>query len=241
VRRALLAFTSLLFIVGTIGTNIGPALVDDAPAIVIALSARNRNLFGSVPYIDLLPFVIIGFLRLLVAAVALYYVGKWYGHRALAWAENQMNELPATYRWAERATDRMGWLALFFMPGSNIVCLLVGHRSMRPRVFFPVLTAGIALRLTVLWIGGKIFEDQIRAALDFIDDYQWWVVGGLFAITLYQSSRRKPIPAPDPDVIDPPVEHEHVPHHDHVVEEITEQIATQLASEVESHRKDDIL
>lgn len=230
-RRAVLAFTSVLFIIGTIGTNIGPALVDDAPAVVLALSARNRNLFGSVPYIDLLPFVIIGFLRLLVAAVALYYVGKWYGHRALAWAENQVNELPAIYRWTERATDRMGWLALLLMPGSNIVCLLVGHRSMRERVFFPVIFAGIAIRLTVMWIGGKIFEDQIRAVLDFIDDYQWWVVGGLFAITLFQSSRRKPVPAPDPDIVDPPAVHTPQEHHEHVGEEIAEDLAEEYARE----------
>jgi hypothetical protein len=91
VRRAVLAFTSVLFIVGTIGTNIGPALVDDSPAIVLALSARNRNLFGAVPFIDPLPYAVIGFLRMLAAAVALFYVGRWYGHRALAWAENQMN------------------------------------------------------------------------------------------------------------------------------------------------------
>ena len=222
-RRAVLVFTSLLFIVGTIGTNIGPALVDDAPAIVLTLSARNRNLFGSVPYIDPLPYAVIGFIRLLVAAAALYFVGRWYGHRALAWAENQMNELPATYRWAERATDRLGWLALFLMPGSNIVCLLVGHRAMRARVFFPVVMAGIVVRLIILWVGGKIFENQIRATLDFIDDYQWWVVGALFAITLYQSSRRRPVPAPDPDVIDSPTDHQPDAHHDHVTEELADE------------------
>jgi membrane protein DedA with SNARE-associated domain len=237
VRRAVLAFTSLLFIVGTIGTNIGPALVDDAPAIVLTLSARNRNLFGSVPYIDPLPYAIIGFLRMLAAAVALYFVGKWYGHRALAWAENQLNELPATYRWAERATDRMGWLALLFMPGSNIVCLLVGHRGMRARVFFPIVVVGIIIRLIVMWVGGKIFEDQIRSALDFIDDYQWWVVGGLFAITLYQTSRRKPVPAPDPDIVDPPTSHTPHAHHEHVVEEIV----AESIQEVETPHDRDIL
>lgn len=236
-RRAVLAFTSVLFIIGTIGTNIGPALVDDSPAIVLALSARNRNLFGAVPFIDPLPYAVIGFLRMLAAAVALYYVGRWYGHRALAWAENQLNELPATYRWAERATDRMGWLALLFMPGSNIVCLLVGHRGMRARIFYPIIVVGIAIRLIVLWIGGKIFEDQIRSVLDFIDDYQWWVVGGLFAITLYQTSRRKPIPAPDPDIVDSPITHSPHAHHDHV----TEEIAAEAESEVETSRDRDIL
>jgi hypothetical protein len=47
-----------------------------------------------------------------------------------------------------------------------------------------------------LWFGGKLFEDQIRSALDWLDAYQWWLVGGLFAITFFQTSRRKSPGAP---------------------------------------------
>ena len=103
--------------------------------------------------------------------------------------------------------------------------------------FYPIVAVGIAIRLVVLWVGGKIFEDQIRSVLDFIDDYQWWVVGGLFAITLYQTSRRKPIPAPDPEIVDSPVVHSPHTHHDHVAEEI----ATESEPEVETSRDRDIL
>jgi hypothetical protein len=50
-RKAVLTLTTLLFVIGTIGSNIGPALVDERPRFVLMLSSRNRNLFGSVPYI----------------------------------------------------------------------------------------------------------------------------------------------------------------------------------------------
>lgn len=183
--------TSILFAAGTIGTNIGPALVDDRPALVLTLSARNRNLFGSVPYIDPLPYFTIGFLRLLVAGMALFFVGRWFGERALRWTEAQVGEMPRIYRWTEAATLRAGWLAVLLMPGSNIVCLLVGHLKMAPARFVVLITTGIVVRLVVLWYGGQAFEDEIRAALDWIDQYQWWVVGALFALSFFQASRRK--------------------------------------------------
>ena len=189
-RRAVLSFTTVLFVIGTIGSNIGPALVDDNPVLVLTLSSRNRNLFGSVPFIDPLAYWIIGVIRVLLAAVALYLVGSWYGTRALAWVEGNMGELPLIYRWMERAVDRLGWLAVVAMPGSNVVCLLVGHRRMAPARFGVLVSIGIVIKLAVLWAGGKIFEDQIRQFLDWIERYQWWVVGALFALSFLQSARR---------------------------------------------------
>ncbi|MFM9112954.1 MAG: hypothetical protein ACKOPB_06880, partial [Actinomycetota bacterium] len=114
-RKAVVSFTTLLFVIGTIGSNIGPALVDERPRLVLALSSRNRNLFASVPYIDQVSYWAIGFPRILAAGVALYLVGRWYGHRAIGWVESNMGELPAIYRWTERAVDRAGWLALILM------------------------------------------------------------------------------------------------------------------------------
>ena len=83
-----------------------------------------------------------------------------------------------------------GWLLLVLMPGSNIVCLMVGHRRMPPWTFLPLITAGIILKLGVLWVGGQLFEDQITTLLDLIEHYQWWVVAALFAITFAQSAKR---------------------------------------------------
>ena len=189
-RRLVLWATSLLFVVGTIGSNIGPALVDERPRLVLLLSSRNRNLFGSVPYIDPVWYSVIGFLRVLAAGVALYLVGRWYGQRAIGWVSDNVGELPAIYRWTERAVDRAGWLALLAMPGSNVVCLLVGHRGMPLRRFLPLISAGIVVKLAVLWAGGRAFEDQIRSFLSAIERYQWWVVIALFGISLLQTTRR---------------------------------------------------
>jgi membrane protein DedA with SNARE-associated domain len=189
-RKAVLTLTTLLFVIGTIGSNIGPALVDERPRLVLMLSSRNRNLFGSVPYIDLFSYSIIGFTRVLIAGIALYFVGRWYGTKALGWVEGNVGELPPIYKWTERLVDKAGPAILVLMPGSNIVCLLLGHRKMSPQKFVPLLMVGIALKLLVLWRGGKLFEDQIRDFLSYIERYQWWVVGGLFIASTLQSARK---------------------------------------------------
>lgn len=190
-RRSVLAVTSGLFVLGTIGSNIGPALVDERPELVLLLSSRNRNLFGSVPYIDLLPYVLIGFLRVLAAAVALYFCGRFFGKKAVRWLEGQAGEPPRIYVWLERAVDKMGVWAVIIFPGSNVVCLLVGHRGMKPRTFLIFVSIGIAIKLWVLRVLGRIFESEIRSFLDFIDKYQWWLVIGLFALSLLQGQFRR--------------------------------------------------
>ena len=190
-RRSVLAITSGLFVLGTIGSNIGPALVDERPELVLLLSSRNRNLFGSVPYIDLLPYVLIGFLRVLAAAVALYFCGRFFGKKAVRWLEGQAGEPPRIYVWLERAVDKMGVWAVIIFPGSNVVCLLVGHRGMKPRTFLIFVSIGIAIKLWVLRVLGRVFESEIRSFLDFIDEYQWWLVIGLFALSLLQGQFRR--------------------------------------------------
>jgi membrane protein DedA with SNARE-associated domain len=189
-RKAVLTFTTLLFVIGTVGSNIGPALVDEKPRLILMLSSRNRNLFGSVPYIDLASYLAIGFVRVLIAGIALYLVGRWYGTKALGWVEGNMGELPAIYKWTEKAVDRAGPAILVLMPGSNIVCLLLGHRRMPPKKFVPLLMIGIAFKLAILWQGGRIFEEQIKSFLEWIEKYQWYVVVGLFAISFLQSARK---------------------------------------------------
>ncbi|MEY4655809.1 MAG: hypothetical protein RL073_36 [Actinomycetota bacterium] len=189
-RKAVLTFTTMLFVIGTIGSNIGPALVDNHPSWVLALSSRNRNLFGSVPYIDVVPYAAIGFVRILIAGIALYFVGRWYGQKALGWVEGNLGELPAIYRWTERAVEKGGSIALVLMPGSNVVCLLLGHKQMSIKRFIPLLSIGIVIKLVVLRLGGDQFEDQIRAFLKGIEQYQWYVVAALFGLSFFQSMRK---------------------------------------------------
>ncbi len=139
---------------------------------------------------DPLPFVLIGFTRVFIAGMVLFFLGRWYGDRALGWTEKQVGELPAIYRWFAKAMDRAGWLVIIFFCGSNLVWMMAGHRHIAPIKYASLLATGIAIRLAVMWAGGKAFEDQIRSFLEWMEDYQWYVVGGLFALSFLQSARK---------------------------------------------------
>ena len=206
VRRSMLVLAGVLYATGTFGSNIAFAWLPIRAPAVLALSSRNRNLLGSVPFINPVAYSLIGFSRVVLVAVVLYLVGRWFGPRALGWVENQIGELPAIYRWSQAGMDRAGWLLVLAMPGSNLVCLLAGHRRMDVRRFVSMVVLGTVLKLVVLWIGGRIFDEQIRAFFDFIDGYQWWLVGAAFAFTFGQAawrSRNRPpsrsgLPEPPP-------------------------------------------
>ncbi len=189
-RLAMLVAAGVLYATGTFGSNIAFAWMKTRPEVVLALSSRNRNLLGSVPFVNPLAYAVIGFGRVVLVAVVLYLVGRWYGPKALGWVEDQLGELPAVYRWAQAGLDRAGWLLVLLMPGSNLVCLLAGHRRMSLRRFVPMLVAGTVLKLVALWIGGQIFDHEIRAFFNFIDGYQWWLVGAAFLVTIVQGVRR---------------------------------------------------
>jgi membrane protein DedA with SNARE-associated domain len=186
-KQLILVAAGILYATGTFGSNVGPAWVDDRPELLLAFSSRNRNLFASVPFIDPIAYSLIGFSRLFVTGMALYFLGRWWGHRFLTWTERQLGTLPTVYRWFRTAIDRAGWLLVLLMPGSNLVCMMAGYRRMRVGLFSGLLAVGIVGKLIVLWAGGRIFEDEIRSFLDAISKYQWWIVIGLFGISFMQS------------------------------------------------------
>ena len=102
--------------------------------------------------------------------------------------------------WATEDPLGAGALLVVLMPGSNIVCALVGYRRMRTAAFAACLSIGIVFRLAWVWIAAKIFEDQLTTILDWIERYQWWLVGAFMAITFLQSWRKastRPVEAED--------------------------------------------
>jgi len=191
-RLLLLAYATL-YIAANISSILAPKWVDDRPELLIAGSARIRHLLFVVPDDNITPFAYytIGFARLMAAAAVCFLLGRWYGTRGFSWLDRQLaGERPAVLRWLERGTDKVGWLIVLLMPGSNIVCALVGHRQMRPRTFFSLVSVGIVVRLVWVWIAAKHWEEELKDILDWINRYQWWLVGAFLAIAVFQSVRR---------------------------------------------------
>jgi membrane protein DedA with SNARE-associated domain len=183
-----------------IGAIFFPTLIKRSPALLLALSSRMRHLLFAVPAgINPFAYSVVGFLRLSAAAWICYGLGYHYGDRGVSWLERQVQgDTPATFRWLQRAADRAGPLLLFFMPGSNIVCVLVGQRKMPKQRFALWLSLGIAFRLGWLWIAARLFDSELQKILKFIDKYQWYLVAAFFAITILQSARKAAKNGPPP-------------------------------------------
>ena len=188
----LIACFGILVTATNVGSIMAPTLVSRSPELLIALSSRIRHLLFAVPAgINPVAYSLIGFARLSAAGFLCFTLGHGYGSRGMLWIERQLGEqTPATFRWMQRAVDRAGALLVVLMPGSNIVCALVGYRRMRTAVFAVCLSVGIVFRLVWVWVAAKIFEDQLTVILDWIERYQWWLVGAFLAITFLQSWRK---------------------------------------------------
>ncbi len=203
----LVGIIACLLVASNVGTILSASLVKDHPAALLALSARNRHLLLTVAAgIGVVPYALISFGRLVTPAIAFYLLGWWYGDRGLRWLERQTGGTPATIRWVERWFAKAALPLVFFMPGSNLVCLLAGARHIPWRTYAIVLAGGILARLAFFWFVGKAFQDPLEVVLDWLTRYQWWIAGGFLALTMAQSFRRAstavkelPIPPADPD------------------------------------------
>jgi membrane protein DedA with SNARE-associated domain len=155
------------------------------PARLIMLSSRNRYLIGAVGAgISPFAYAVIATVRLTVAAAVCHFIGRAYGDHALRWftrflgmSKESVDRFEQQYRTAE-------WVLIPFFVGSNIVFVLSGMVQTRWRRILPLLLAGIAARLAVLWWLAKQFESQVKTAIDFLQRYQIPIIIASFALVI---------------------------------------------------------
>lgn len=148
-----------------------PSLVDRAPELLIALSARNRYLVLVAGRIDEWAYFLIGTIRLMAPDPFLFALGWFYGPAALRWMETRTPTVGQLMRTVEKLFVRFGHPLVVVFP-NNYVCVVAGAAGMSPWLFGFLNLTGTVGRLVVIRVVGDVFSGPIDTVLDWIADYR---------------------------------------------------------------------
>jgi hypothetical protein len=111
--------------------------------------------------------------------------------RAIDWFEGKVGEMPPIYRWFQTG-HRQGGLADSSSPDAGQQPRVPDGR-VTAACRFPASrrrSSGSWIKLAVLWWGGEAVRGPDPTILDWVQDYQWWLVAGLFLLSFATQGRR---------------------------------------------------
>jgi membrane protein DedA with SNARE-associated domain len=180
-RPAYGPFLLVAFVGLVVCTNIANIVfarwVNTRPEQLIMLSSRNRYLVlvvgaGISPF----AYAVIATVRLTAAAAVCHFLGRAYGDQALRWFTRFLGMSPEAVDRFEQQYRIAEWVLIPIFVGSNIVFVLSGTVKTRWRRILPLLLAGIAGRLALLWWLTKQFESEVKSVTNFLQRYQYPII-----------------------------------------------------------------
>jgi membrane protein DedA with SNARE-associated domain len=161
-----------MFIAVQVGNAFFPVLQEQAPLLLMALGAANRNLLVAVAQgVPWFLYALVGGARLLLPDPFFYAIGWHYGDRSISWMERRTPTFGQMLRELERLFAKAGWAFVLVLP-NNYVCLLAGASQMRRSWFWTLNIVGTIGRLIVLWWIGQALQELIDTVLGFITDHR---------------------------------------------------------------------
>jgi membrane protein DedA with SNARE-associated domain len=167
---------SILAIAGVVANALLPTLVAEVPALVPALTTRADRLLLVAPLVPVEVFLVVALVREVVGDPLFYLFGRRYGDVGIEWLERRSGPNARWLRLVERMFRRAAYVVVAVWP-INIVCVLAGATKMRPLAFLSLNITGTLVRLVLILAIGDLLEDPIRAVVDFIARYQWYLTG----------------------------------------------------------------
>lgn len=158
----------VIFATAALGNALAPALVEDHPALLLALNATTRHLLLTSGSVDVVPWVLLGLGRRLVEDPFLYLIGRWHGDAALAWVDRKAGG----GRWMDVVKRRfrlLGYPLVAVAPG-GLVCLLAGASGMGPAAFLTLNIIGTLATLAALRAFGAEAAAPIDAVVTFVGE-----------------------------------------------------------------------
>jgi membrane protein DedA with SNARE-associated domain len=185
--KLLVAPVIVLVICSNLANIFWATLVDSHPLLLIALSSINRYLILVSDQLDAFSYYTVGTLRLLVSDPLFFFLGYWYGDRALEWMDARAPNYGPMLRRFQRLFGKAAWPLVLIAP-NNFICLFAGAAGMRIGLFFAVNLVGTVGRLYLIRVVGDAFSSPIDSVRDFIGEYRWWLLG-LSALVVLWSVR----------------------------------------------------
>jgi membrane protein DedA with SNARE-associated domain len=185
----LLAPIIALTVAGTLGDWFAAAIINEHPLLQMFINPRSRYLALASNQIDTVPFYVVGFVRLVLTDPIFYLLGWYYGDNALRWIEKRLGEDGSLVRSFERFFSKAAYPIVLFAP-NGYICAMAGMTGMRPPVFMLLNVVGTITRLIVIRQTAAALESPLQSLLDFIQRYQWWIVGFSITMGVWQLSSR---------------------------------------------------
>jgi membrane protein DedA with SNARE-associated domain len=180
----------ILSLAGTVADVIGPKLVAEHPLVQMFFNPRNRYLLLAAPQVDLVPYFVIGFLRLVLSDPIGYVLGLQYGEAALKWAGDKMGDGGQFIGKVERFFGKAGPLVILIMP-NLYMCILAGGSRMKVRTFVAMNVIGTIGRLIIFRIAGDAFRDELLDVVGWIGRNQKWLIILSLVVVGLQSFRSR--------------------------------------------------
>ncbi len=151
-----------------------PVLLREAPLLLLALHPVEPWSLLASPRIDAATFLLVVVAVRAPVCVGDYYVGRWYGERALTWATGRLvpeRSAAVVRRWSGR-----GGPLLVLFPGAT-VSVLAGAARMPLRRFLPLILAGVVLAAVLTRVLSEVAAGPLVAAGALLD--RWAVPAGV--------------------------------------------------------------
>jgi membrane protein DedA with SNARE-associated domain len=177
-------------VVGSVADVVGPGLITERPLLQMFLNPRNRYLLLAAPQVDPVPFLVVGFLRLVLTDPLFYLLGVQYGDAALRWAERRLADEAGFIRRFERLFARASHVIVTVAP-NGYMCLFAGATGMPARTFVALDVTGTIGRLALFWFVGEAFRGPLLDVLDWVQRYQWWLIAASVVLVSLQTRRQR--------------------------------------------------
>ena len=182
------------FIALVVCTNIAAVtwarLVLSSPETLLALSSRNRYLALALGTdISGVAYWVIGSLRIAVAFAVCHLAGRAYGDQILAIFIRYLGMDQPTIDRLQTGFTKADWAIIPFFVGSNIVAAISGIQRTRTTRLVALVAIGLVARLALIQWLANIFDEQLTDAINLLQKYSWWFVGGSVILVLPTNSR----------------------------------------------------